>query len=140
MEIDEALVARKRRLFEEMVTACGRKEFDRFETYFVSDAIFDMPYLPLPDFPSRLIGVHAIRVAIEAGMADFDPYRHKVTQFYDCVEPDLLIAEYESDTVYHPTERKYANKYLGIVRFDGEKISYWKEYLNPLTIKEVMGL
>jgi ketosteroid isomerase-like protein len=139
MQIDERLVARKRRLFEEMVTAFGRKEFDLFETYFVPDAIFDWPYLPVPDFPSRMIGVHAFRVATEAGMADFDPYRHKVTQFYDCIDPDLLIAEYESDTIYHPTGRKYANKYLGIVRFSDERINYWKEYINPLTIKEAMG-
>jgi ketosteroid isomerase-like protein len=138
MEIDEARTARKRQLFDEMVAAFGRKEFDLFETYLTQDAVFEWPYLPVPDFPSRMVGAHAFRLATERGMADFDPYRHKVTQFYDAVEPDLLIAEYESDTVYHPTGRPYANKYLGIVRFTGEKVSYWKEYINPLTIKEAM--
>ena len=139
MEIDEAWTARKRQLFDEMVTAFGRQEFDLFETYLIPDAVFEWPYLPVPDFPHRMAGTHAFRLATEQGMADFDPYRHKVTKFFDCVERDLLIAEYESDTVYHPTGRPYANKYLGIVRFTGEKISYWKEYINPLTITEAMG-
>ena len=139
MQIDEAWTARKRQLFDEMVTAFGRKEFDRFETYLTPDAVFEWPYLPVPDFPHRMVGTHAFRRATEQGMADFDPYRHKVTEFFDCVEHDLLIAEYESDTVYHPTGRPYANKYLGVVRFAGEKVSYWKEYINPLTIKETMG-
>jgi ketosteroid isomerase-like protein len=139
MEIDEAWTTRKRQLFDEMVTAFGRKEFDLFETYLIPEAVFEWPYLPVPDFPSRMVGTHAFRLATERGMADFDPYRHRVTQFYDTVEPDLLIAEYESDTVYHPTGRAYANKYLGIVRFTGEKVSWWKEYINPLTIKEAMG-
>lgn len=139
MVIDDAWTARKRQLFDEMVTCFGRKEFDRFETYFVPDAVFDWPYLPVPDFPNRMVGVHKFRLATEQGMADFDPYRHRVTQFFDMIEQDMLIAEYESDTVYHPTGRPYANKYLGIVRFTGEKISWWKEYINPLTIKEAMG-
>ncbi len=140
MTNDADWTAHKRRLFKEMVTAFGRKEFDLFETYFIADAVFEWPYLPVPDFPPRMVGVHAFRLATERGMADFDPYRHRVTQFYDMIEPDLLIAEYESDTIYHPTGRPYANKYLGIVRFAGQKIGYWKEYINPLLIKEAMGL
>ncbi len=140
MVIDEAWTARKRQLFNDMVTAFGHKDFDRFETYFIPDAVFDWPYLPVSGFPSRIVGVHKFRLTTEQGMADFDPYRHRVTQFFDLIEPDMLIAEYESDTFYHPTGRPYANKYLGIVRFTGEKISWWKEYINPLTIKEAMGI
>jgi ketosteroid isomerase-like protein len=139
MADDAAWTQRKRQLFDQMVTAFGRKEFDTFETYFIADAVFEWPYPPVPDFPHTMVGVHAFRLATERGMADFDPYRHRVTRFYDMIEPDMLIAEYESDTVYHPTGRPYANKYLGIVRFEGEKIAYWKEYINPLTIKEAMG-
>ncbi|MDB5394791.1 MAG: hypothetical protein JWM91_2297 [Rhodospirillales bacterium] len=140
MADDEERTQLKRRLFDEMVSAFGRKEFDLFETYFIADAVFEWPYLPVPDFPHTMVGVHAFRLATERGMADFDPYRHRVTQFYDMVDTNMLIAEYESDTVYHPTGKPYANKYLGIVRFTGDKISYWKEYINPMLIKDVMGI
>ncbi len=140
MADNEAWTLRKRQLFDEMVTAFGGKEFDLFETYFIANAVFEWPYLPVPDFPHMMVGAHAFRLATERGMADFDPYRHRVTRFYDMIEQDMLIAEYESDTVYHPTGKPYANRYLGIVRFEGEKIGYWKEYINPLTIKETMEL
>jgi ketosteroid isomerase-like protein len=129
----------RRRLFDEMVTAFGRKEFDAFERYFTPDAVFEWPYVPVEGWPHTMIGVRAFRESAENGMADFDPYNHKVTRFYDQAEPDLLIAEYFSDSVYHPNGKRYSNHYLGIVRFDGDKISYWKEYINPVTIKNVMG-
>ena len=130
----------RRRLFDEMVTAFGRKEFDTFEGYFTPEAVFEWPYLPVEGWPYTMIGVHAFRESSERGMADFDPYNHKVTRFYDLVEPDMLIAEYFSDTTYHPNSRRYSNQYLGIIKFDGDRICYWKEYINPMTVKDVMGL
>lgn len=129
----------KRRLFSEMVTAYGRKEFDLFETYFIPDATFEWPYLPIKNFPHTMIGVKRFREMSESGMADFDPYRHTVSAFYDTLDADSLVVEYFSDTVYRPNGKPYSNKYLGIVRFDGDKISYWKEYINPLTVQEAMG-
>ena len=33
--------AERRRLFDEMVTAFGRRDFDRFETYLTPDAVFE---------------------------------------------------------------------------------------------------
>ncbi|HLG89059.1 MAG TPA: nuclear transport factor 2 family protein [Alphaproteobacteria bacterium] len=132
--------ADRRRIFGEAVTAFGRKEFDRFERYFIADAVFEWPYLPVESWPHTMVGTRAFRESSEKGMADFDPYNHKVTRFYDQVEADLLIAEYVSDTIYRPNGKRYSNQYLGIVRFAGGKIGYWKEYINPVVVKDVMGL
>ena len=132
--------ADRRRMFDEMVTAFGHKDFDRFETYLTPEAVFEWPYLPVEGWPQTMSGARAFREMCERGMVDFDPYNHKVTRFYDQVEPDLLIVEYFSDTTYRPSGKRYSNQYLGIVRFAGDKVSYWKEYINPLTVKNVMGL
>ena len=129
-----------RDIFETMVTALGNKDFDLMESLLTEDVVCDWPYLPIADMDGRMVGAKTFRDFCEAGMRDFDPYRHKITAFYDLVEPDALIAEYHSNSVYHPNGKPYSNRYLGIARFRGDRVCYWKEYINPLVVKETMGL
>jgi uncharacterized protein len=122
---------RLRELFTDLITAYGAKDFDRFETFMRNDTVFE--------WPEKMVGGANFRATSEAGMKDCDPYGHVVDQFFDQFDPDTLIVEYHSDTIHHPTGRRYSNKYLGILRFEDEKVVYWKEYVNPLTILEVYG-
>jgi ketosteroid isomerase-like protein len=86
-----------------------------------------------------MVGTRQFRETTEQGMAAFEPLGHQVDRIYDLSEPDMLIAEYHSDTTFPANGRRYSNHYLGIVRFSGDKISYWKEYINPMTVQEVMA-
>jgi len=124
--------------FTAMLEHLGRKEFDAFEQCLAPDIFQDWPYLPIPNMPSNITGRKQLREFIEAGSAQFDPYAYRIHQFYDLTDPAMLIVEYTSHTIYHPTGQPYSNAYLGIVRFDNGKITWWREYLNPLIIKESM--
>lgn len=73
-------------------------------------------------------------------MAASEPYRHKVDKFYDMADPDMLIVEYHSNTLLRETGKPYANNYLGILRYKGPRVVYWKEYLNPLAVLEAYGM
>jgi len=129
-----------RGIFNRLVTALGAKDFDTVEALLTADVVCEWPYLPMTGMAPVMHGNRTFREFCEQGMAQFDPYRHKITAYYDLIEPDALIAEYFSDTVFHPTGARYSNHYLGIARFRGDKVCFWKEYINPLTIKDAMGL
>jgi len=124
--------------FMAMLGHLGQKEFDAFEDYLAPNIFQDWPYLPIPNMPSCITGRRKLREFIETGSAQFDPYAYQVTQFYEMTDPAMLIVEYTSHTIYHPTGKPYSNRYIGILRFDNGKIVYWREYLNPLIIKESM--
>jgi len=124
--------------FIAMLGHLGRKEFDSFEEYLAEDIFQDWPYLPIPNMPSAITGRRKLRDFIASGSAQFDPYDYKINHIYEMADPALLIAEYTSHTVYRPTRRPYSNSYLGILRFDDGKVTQWREYLNPLVIKESM--
>lgn len=126
-------------LFVGLITAYGEKDFDAFAPYIHEDAVFDWPYLPLKEFPDAVTGRNKFIEISRAGMEGCDGYHHKVDQFYDLLDPDMLIVEYHSDTVF-PSGKPYANKYLGILRFRGNEVVYWREYVNPLPIIEAYGL
>jgi ketosteroid isomerase-like protein len=138
----EAFLKRKqelRELFAEMISAYGAKDFDRFAEFLRDDTLFEWPYLPLADFPSSMVGGDAFVATSKVGMANSEPYNHKVDRFFDLADPDMLIVEYHSDTHHTGAGKRYANKYLGILRYEGDKVVYWKEYVNPLPILEVYG-
>jgi ketosteroid isomerase-like protein len=48
-----------------------------------------------------------------------------------------LISEYHSDSRHLATGVAYSNRYLGILRFREGKVCYWREYINPLAIKDM---
>ena len=128
-----------RRLFAEMITAYGHKDFETFATYVDAEARFEWPYLPLKDFPTAMTGRDAFIATSRAGMADSDGYNHVVDIFHDQLDPDTLIVEYHSDSRLKSTGQRYANAYLGILRYRGDKVVFWREYVNPLPILEAYG-
>lgn len=128
-----------RRLFEELITAYGRKDFETFARYVHPDAVFEWPYRPLKQFPPIMHGRDAFIETSRTGMANSDGYNHKVDAFYDQLDPDMMIVEYHSDSIVKPSGERYANSYLGILRFSSDQVIFWKEYVNPLPILEVYG-
>lgn len=130
--------AENRALFLELLGHLGRKEFDAFEACLHPEVVQVWPYRPLPNMPDRIEGARALRVFIETGMSDFDPYSYEVLEIHELVDPDSLIAEYTSHSFYHPRQVAYANRYLSIMRFVDGKLAYWSEYVNPLIIKEAL--
>lgn len=128
-----------RDIFTEMITAYGRKDFETFESYLQEDAVFEWPFRPLEDFPDSMVGSANFVAASREGMADCHPYNHKVDRFYDQLDAEMLIVEYHSDTIHIPSNKRYANRYLGILRFSGNKVALWREYVNPLPILNVYG-
>lgn len=131
---------RLRAIFSELIAAYGRKDFDSFARHVHPDAVFEWPYLPLQEFPERMLGRDAFIAASRAGMVDCDGYHHQIDCFYDQLDPDCVVVEYHSGTILESTGTPYANKYLGILKFDGDLVTYWKEYVNPLPIIEAFGL
>ena len=64
---------------------------------------------------------------------------YRIDAIYESLDPDLLIAEYHSDSRHLATGIPYANRDLGILRFREGLVCYWREYINPLKVSEMLG-
>lgn len=131
--------ARLRAIFTELIGAYGRKDFDAFARHVDEQAVFEWPYPPIKGFPEQMVGRDAFIEMSRGGMADCDGYHHQVDTFHDQLDPDTLIVEYHSDTVLQSTGVHYSNRYLGILRFEGDIVVFWKEYVNPMIIADAFG-
>ena len=61
----------------------------------------------------------------------FKKFEITITNIYDLLDPDMLIARYQSDAVGREKPVAYQNEYIGIFGFVGGKITFWREYANP---------
>lgn len=128
-----------RTLTETLILAYGRKDFEVFARNIAADAVFDWPFLPLKEFPDHVRGRDRFIEISRAGMADCEGYNHAIDQLYDMADADLILAEYHTDAILG-SGKHYSNKYLGILRFEGNQVVWWREYVNPLPIIEAYGL
>ncbi|OCC23427.1 hypothetical protein MB02_12495 [Croceicoccus estronivorus] len=126
-------------LFVEMLTALGRKDYDTFKAALAPDVLLEWPYPPMEDFPTKQRGARWFRDVLEASWADFDPYNYRIETIHDLAAPDSLIAEYTSHSRFIPTNAPYSNRYIAVVDFADGRIVRWREYVNPITISNIMG-
>jgi len=131
--------AANRALMAEMLRRLGTQQWEPACALLSEDVLCDWPYRPLASLPSELRGRETLRAFFERGMSAFEPYRYEITQVYELSDPDALIAEYRSSSRLLASRARYQNAYLGIFRFRNGEICYWREYLDPQRVAEVMA-
>jgi uncharacterized protein len=128
-----------RALFERMLNALGRKDFDSFEECLADDILLEWPYPVMEGFPTEQRGAHWLRTSLEESLREFTPYAYRMVAIHDMADPDKLIAEYSSHSEYLPTATPYSNSYISLFEFAGGKITRWREYVNPQVVERTLG-
>jgi ketosteroid isomerase-like protein len=54
-----------------------------------------------------------------------------ITDIYDLVDPNMLVARWRSDAVGRDKPVIYLNEYIGVFHFRDGKIVSWRGYANP---------
>ena len=128
---------RNSEIFEAMLEACGRKDFDTGLNWLTEDVYCDWPYLPIRDMQEVMVGRETLRHFFVEGQKPFAGLNYHIDAIYELVDPDILVAEYSSESRHLATGVPYRNRYLGIFRFRDGLVCYWREYINPMAIQEV---
>ncbi len=111
-------------------------EYDKLADYVTEDLHFELPYAsaPIPNsFDGRATWDGMQRMTFKM----FTSFRNEPTAIYTTNDPDLVIAEYESNAVVAANGKNYTNMYVGIFRFRDGKICAWREYHNPDATKVI---
>jgi ketosteroid isomerase-like protein len=90
-------------------------------------AVFELPFEPaVPDCDRA-----GFLQLLSMMFVMFKKFEITITDIYDLVDPDMLIARYQSDAMGRDEPVVYQNEYIGIFRFVHGKITFWREYNNP---------
>ena len=117
----------------------GALDFDGAGEHLADNAVMMVPFTPTGDDVPALVGKQAIldqmRGVILPAFVRMD---FTIVEWYDVSDSDALIAEYRSVC---PLKRggEYRNSYVGVFRFEDDKIVLHKEYFNPIKLTALAG-
>ena len=114
------------------ISSIGTGNSEVFSNLYTEDWVLELPY---SEPPKVLTGINEILTYLKPQMGKLE-FTLTLTEVFECLDPNLLIAEYVSEGRSTITNKPYQNTYIGLWRFREGKICGVKEYLNPLIATE----
>ena len=114
------------------ISSIGVGNSEIFSNLYTDDWVLELPY---SEPPKVLKGIDEILAYLKPQMGKLE-FTLTLTEIFECLDPNLLIAEYVSEGRSTITDKPYRNSYIGLWRFREGKICGVKEYLNPLIATE----
>ena len=114
------------------ISSIGTGNSEIFSNLYREDWVLELPY---SEPPKVLTGINEILTYLKPQMGKLE-FTLTLTEIFECLDPNLLIAEYVSEGRSTVTNKPYQNTYIGLWRFREGKICGVKEYLNPLIATE----
>ena len=114
------------------ISSIGTGNSEIFSSLYTEDWVLELPY---SEPPKVLTGINEILAYLKPQMGKLE-FTLTLTEIFECLDPNLLIAEYFSEGRSTVTNKPYQNTYIGLWKFREGKICGVKEYLNPLIATE----
>jgi uncharacterized protein len=112
----------------------GALDFDGAGKHLADDAVMTVPFTPSAEDLPPMVGKQHILEKMRATMMHvFERMDFTVEEWHDISDSDTLIAEYRSVCPLKGGG-EYRNSYVGVFRFEGDKITQHKEYFNPVKL------
>jgi len=112
----------------------GIAEFsaDKMLEHYTDDLVLEMPYTePAVTLEGKPTILKYLRGAFKVFQFSID-----ITDVHELADPTMLILEYTSKGTCTTTGKIYANRYVGVYWFRGDKICRVREYFNPALTAE----
>jgi ketosteroid isomerase-like protein len=121
--------AGKVRIVTDFLNSIGNLDFDAVGQHLAENAVMVLPFVDgLDPAHGKDAIVNQLRSAIPQM---FEQMNFTFDEWYDVRDTDTLIVEYHSECPQKGTGAFYNNSYITVFRFEDEKISLYREYLNP---------
>lgn len=119
--------ARRVAIITEFIGGIGDFDFDTVASCLADDAVMTLPFLDLPATTGKAAIVGQLSASVPRM---FERMNFFYDTWYDVAGSGTVIAEYHSECPRRDGG-EYRNSYITVFEFTGEKISLYKEYLNP---------
>ena len=123
-----------RELLDHVLSLFGTDQASELVNCYTPDWVLELPFA---DPPVRLEGGQEIGAYLASRLDTF-VFTLSLTAVHECLDPDLLVVEYESDGHVTHTGRPYRNTYIALWRFRDGKVSGVKEFPNPMVAVEAL--
>lgn len=116
----------------------GLVDGDDYFDLLAEDVVFEY-VISVPGYPRRVEG----RQRIIDLYRDYDTYmsieRADNLRVYRDPSASVAVLEYEVHGQSAQTGRPYDNRFVSIVTVDGGKVTWWRDYLDPVAVFDAAG-
>jgi len=112
----------------EILALADQMKVEELIEYFADDSVMELPFAP-GRMPKRYEGKDAILGFQVFARDSFSSFSMTVDAIHETADPNVVIAEHQSDGIVAANGRRYQNRYCTIFAFDdaGLVVS-WREY------------
>lgn len=109
--------------------AIGTRDLDQLTMTVTNDVRFEAPYA---GGGTTIVGRNAFIDMFSRTLGGFvDRLDLEITALYPGLNPDFLVAEYQSSATVLSNGRRYENRYIGVFERRHGLLALWREYFNP---------
>jgi len=126
--------AANRELLDHVLSLFGTDRAGELVDCYTPDWVLELPFA---DPPVRLEGGQEIGAYLASRLGIF-VFTLSLTAVHECLDPDLLVVEYESDGHVSYTGKPYRNTYIALWRFRDGRVCGVKEFPNPMVTAEAL--
>ena len=119
----------------------GLKRLVDGEDYFdllADDVVFEY-VISVPGYPRRVEGRQSIIDLYDGYDAYMSVDRADNLRVYRDPEASVVVLEYEVHGKSVQTGRPYNNRFVSIITVQNQKVTHWRDYLDPIAIFEATG-
>ena len=114
--------------------ADGEDSFDLL----TDDVVFEY-VIPVPGYPRRVDGRQGI-IDLYSNYDDYMTIRTADSlRVYRDPEASVVVLEYEAHGKSVQTGRPYDNRFVSIITIKDNKVTHWRDYLDPTAVFEAAG-
>ncbi len=112
-----------------LFVAIGTRDLDQLTMTVTNDVRFEAPFA---GGGTTIVGRNAFIDMFSRTLGGFvDRLDLEITALYPGLNPDFLVAEYQSSATVLSTGRRYENRYIGVFERRHGLLALWREYFNP---------
>ena len=127
-DTDSATREANKQTLRRAMAGIGALDLDAVITELHDDVQFELPYEEaVPDS-----GQDGIRNLLGSMFVMFEKFTLTLTDIYDMLDPNMLVARYRGDAVGRTKPVAYRNDYIGVFEFRDGLITLWREFDNPM--------
>jgi ketosteroid isomerase-like protein len=105
---------------------------EAWQTLIADDILWELAYAPSLGHPAKLAGKKEVLGHVNWFVNAVEDFRFYDIRLYQLADPDGAIAQVKAEGRIKSTGRIYRQEYVLFMRSSGGKISYLREYFDPV--------
>jgi uncharacterized protein len=123
-----------RRHFETLVS-----DNRQWQTLIADDLLWELPYAPAIGHPARLSGREEVVRHVTWFVRAVENFRFFDLTVHAFADPEAAVAEVKAEGLIKPTGRTYQQDYVLFLRSAEGKISFLREYFDPVRASKALN-